>query len=73
MTPNEIAWFEHALGYVSDFMMRFQTGLSPRERLIASISLHAAHAEEAIAAGDSARAHAHIAGMGEELRKLNGS
>jgi len=59
-----------ALRHVARTMAAFQASLSDREKHIAAIALHAAHAEEAIAAGDALRADAHITALVDGLTRI---
>ena len=59
-----------AIHTMMDAVGRFGRSLSPREQQILKVGLEASHAEEAVVAGDFARAQSHIDKIEELLSAL---
>jgi hypothetical protein len=62
-TPADVAVFQQGFDRAVAVMRKFLVSLTPREKLILQLGLRASHLEEALAAGDQARAAAHAKGL----------
>lgn len=59
ITPADVAIFQRSLERAVAVVRKFNSTLTPREKLVLQLGLRASHLEEALAQGDQDRAAAH--------------
>jgi hypothetical protein len=60
MNPQDLANFQDALERALNVIAYFKGTLTPREKLVLELGLRSAHAEEALATGETERAREHF-------------